>query len=155
MYERPKVFIYFDIWWLIKFNGKKANGQFCKRDKTSRFFLKNCLKFMIFSKLPCTSATTLPRFLQLWSAPYLTPAKTKYRCYHPHRSRDSLSPVSRIFYSFLVFTKKDMLTWNMNIHHQEIDKVKTEASQADNLKTESEKMVRIMRHQHYQYHHHY
>ena len=31
------------------------------------FSLKNFLKFMIFSKLPCSSATTLPRFLQLCS----------------------------------------------------------------------------------------
>ena len=58
--------MYFDICWLINFNGKKPNGKFCNRDKTARFFLKNCLKFMIFSKLPCSSATTLPRFLQLW-----------------------------------------------------------------------------------------
>ena len=46
-------------------NGKKLNENICNRDKTARFFLKNCLKFMNFPKLPCSSANTLPRFLQL------------------------------------------------------------------------------------------
>ena len=57
----PKFYI-FEICWLIKFNGKKPNENICNCDKTACFFLKNCLKFMNFSKLPCSSATTLPRF---------------------------------------------------------------------------------------------
>ena len=36
------------------------------------FLLKNGLKFMNFSKLPCSSATMLPRFLQLWGGYYFS-----------------------------------------------------------------------------------
>ena len=58
--------IYFDLCWFIKFNGKKPKENISNRDKTACFFsLKNCLKFMDFSKLPCSSATMLLRFLQL------------------------------------------------------------------------------------------
>ena len=50
---------------------KNQTNVFLVASKLHVCFLKIGLKFMIFSKLPCSSATPLPRFLQLCMAPNL------------------------------------------------------------------------------------
>ena len=61
-----KVLGFFYISFVIEFNGKKLSSSFCNLIKTVRFPSKFALKSWLFAKLPYISATTLPRFLQLW-----------------------------------------------------------------------------------------
>ena len=71
MFKRPTVLIHFDVCWLIKFNGKKANGQFCKRDKTARFFSKIALNLWFFQN--CLVAV-LPRYQGFCNSVYPPPS---------------------------------------------------------------------------------
>ena len=61
-----KVLGFLNINLVIEFNGKKLSSSFFNCIKTARFSSKFALKSILFSKLPCSSATMLSRFLQLW-----------------------------------------------------------------------------------------
>ena len=115
-----KRFWIFDISFVIEFIGKKLLSSFCNHIKSACFPSKIALKSWLFSKLPCSSATTLPRFLQLWSQrhQYTTPPQQKdisttlrhiyknsIRNFAKQRHHDTMAPQqnSTLFNHFVFF----------------------------------------------------